>query len=92
MWKEHTVIHSQDLLPLVEGNLSTRSQAVRGATLNLLCTCQQPQLPNAGNKGSSAHEEPPRSSSHFPKLAQIENQVRLAGYGICSRLLVKPEL
>lgn len=76
----------------MEGNLSTRSQAVRGATLNLLCTCQQPQLPNAGNEGSSAPEEPPRSSSIFPNLAKIENQVRSAGYGICSMLLVKPEL
>ena len=76
----------------MEDNLSSRSRAVRGATLNLLCTCQQPQLPNTGNKGSSAPEEPPRSSSIFPKLAQIENQVRLAGYGICSMLLVEPEL
>ncbi len=66
----------QELLPLLEGNLAARSQAVRGATLNLLCTCPQPPLPQQGAKESSASDEPQPLSSIFPNLAHIENQVQ----------------
>ncbi len=69
-------MQSQELLPLLEGNLAARSQAVRGATLNLLCTCPQPPLPQQSAKESSASDEPQRLSSIFPNLAQIENQVQ----------------
>lgn len=65
----------QDILPIVEGNLAARSQAVRGATLKLLCCCPQPFLAQQGKAESSATAEPPRPSSIFPSLAQIENQV-----------------
>ena len=64
----------QDLLPLLEVNLAARSQAVRGATLALLCTCPQPPLPQQGAEKSSA-DEPQRLSTIFPNLSQIENQV-----------------
>jgi len=66
----------QEMLPLLEENLAARSQAVRGATLNLLCTCSQPPLPQQGAKDSAASDEPQRLSSIFPNLAQIENQVQ----------------
>ena len=65
----------QDLLPLLEGHLAARSQAVRGATLTLLCTCPQPPLPRQDTENSSAPDEPQRQSTIFPNLAQIENQV-----------------
>ncbi len=70
------VMRVQDLLPLLEGNLAARSQAVRGATLNLLCTCPQPPLPRQGAEIGSAPDEPQHLSNIFPKLAQIENQVK----------------
>lgn len=66
----------QDLLPLLERNLAARSQAVRGATLNLLCTCLQPPLAEQGAENSSAPDEPQHLSSIFPNLAKIENQVQ----------------
>ena len=62
----------------MEANLAARSQAVRGATLRLLCLCAQPLVPQ--QKSSSKDEAPPfgepqRLSSIFPGLAQIESQV-----------------
>ena len=65
----------QELLPVLETNLAARSQAVRGVTLNLLCACPQPALPESGTRDSAARGEPQRPSSIFPDLARIENQV-----------------
>ena len=75
---KHCPLSVQELLPLVEGNLAARSQAVRGVTLRLLCACAQPLVPQ--QKSSSKDEapvsgEPQRLSSIFPGLAQIESQV-----------------
>ena len=76
---KHCPLSVQELLPLVEPNLAARSQAVRGATLRLLCACAQPLVPQ--QKSSSKEDEAPSSgepqrlSSIFPGLAQIESQV-----------------
>ena len=64
----------------MEGNLAMRSQAVRGATLRLLCTCAQPPVPRQRSGDSDdapGSGEPQRLSSIFPGLAQIESQVRV---------------
>ena len=62
----------------MEGNLAARSQAVRGATLRLLCACAQPLMPQQRSGDSDeapTSGEPQCLSSIFPGLAQIESQV-----------------
>lgn len=68
-------VPAQELLPLLEHNLSARAQPQRAAALKVLSGFQQPALPAAGSEQALAAAREP--SDIFPRWAHIESQVPL---------------
>ena len=62
----------QEVLPKLQPNLSAASQAMRAATLRVLCCYNAPFAPQPASEGGT--NAPPAPSDVLPLLLQIESQ------------------